>query len=82
MLVNRRGILLGLGSILAAPAVVHAQNLMPIKALEPSLDDIQEFVHRQVSLGYAITREAIDRNLYSGLFPRQIEGIPLMYDLF
>lgn len=33
MIMNRRGILLGLASALAAPAIVHAGNLMPIKAL-------------------------------------------------
>lgn len=32
-MMNRRGILLGLASALAAPAIVHAGNLMPIKAL-------------------------------------------------
>lgn len=35
MQINRRGILLGLASVLAAPAIVHAGNLMPIKALKP-----------------------------------------------
>lgn len=32
-MMNRRGILLGLMSALAAPAIAHAGNLMPIKAL-------------------------------------------------
>lgn len=32
-MMNRRGILLGLASALAAPAIVHAGNLMPVKAL-------------------------------------------------
>lgn len=30
-MINRRGLLLGLASVLAAPAIVHAQNLMPVK---------------------------------------------------
>jgi hypothetical protein len=30
---NRRGFLAGLGSLLAAPAIVHAGNLMPVRAL-------------------------------------------------
>jgi hypothetical protein len=37
MLMNRRGVLCGLASILAAPAIVHAGNLMPIKAMPPSI---------------------------------------------
>lgn len=36
-LVNRRGILMGLASALAAPAIVHAGNLMPVKRLASSI---------------------------------------------
>lgn len=32
-MIARRKFLIGLGSMLAAPAIVHAGNLMPIKAL-------------------------------------------------
>jgi hypothetical protein len=34
MNINRRGLLVGLGSALAAPAIVHAGNLMPVKTME------------------------------------------------
>lgn len=37
MNMNRRGILLGLASALAAPAIVHAGTLMPIKAIKSDL---------------------------------------------
>lgn len=30
---NRRGFLSGFGALIAAPAIVHAGNLMPIKAV-------------------------------------------------
>ena len=33
MIHTRRKFLIGLGSLLAAPAIVHAGNLMPVKAL-------------------------------------------------
>jgi hypothetical protein len=33
MLISRRGILGGLASMLAAPAIVHAGNLMPVKSV-------------------------------------------------
>ena len=33
MIIRRRSFLAGLGSMLAAPAIVHAGNLMPVKAL-------------------------------------------------
>ena len=31
---SRRGFLIGLGAMMAAPAIVHAGNLMPVRALE------------------------------------------------
>lgn len=34
MLIGRRGFLAGLGSMLAAPAIVHAGNLMPVRSIE------------------------------------------------
>lgn len=34
MFVNRRGLLVGLGSLVAAPAIVRATSLMPVKALD------------------------------------------------
>jgi hypothetical protein len=37
----RRSFLFGLGSMLAAPAIVHAHNIMPVKAL--SMRSIAEF---------------------------------------
>lgn len=36
---NRRGLLLGLASALAAPAIVHAGNLMPVKTVGPYIYD-------------------------------------------
>lgn len=33
---TRRGLIIGLGSLIAAPAVVRAQNIMPVKVI-PSL---------------------------------------------
>lgn len=38
-LLTRRGILTGLGAALAAPAIVHAANLMPIRGIVMSIDD-------------------------------------------
>jgi hypothetical protein len=32
MLISRRGLITGLGSILAAPAIVRASSIMPVKA--------------------------------------------------
>lgn len=35
---NRRGFLLGLGAALAAPAIVRAGSLMPVRALSPKFE--------------------------------------------
>jgi hypothetical protein len=34
---TRRGLLLGLGVIIAAPAIVRFDNIMPVRALPPEL---------------------------------------------
>jgi hypothetical protein len=41
-MLSRRGLLIGLGAIIAAPAIVRIQNIMPVRAvvLRPSLDEI------------------------------------------
>ncbi len=35
MHINRRGVLVGLGALLAAPAIVRAGVLMPVKVIKP-----------------------------------------------
>lgn len=37
MIIQRRSFLIGLGALLAAPAIVHAANLMPIKRVQIAL---------------------------------------------
>ncbi len=37
MQLQRRAFLTGLGSLFAAPAIVHATNLMPVKAIVPGM---------------------------------------------
>lgn len=55
--------------IVAAPAIVRASSLMPIKAIRDSgwAFDPYRAMYVQLSLGYAITREALIDNLYNGL---------------
>jgi hypothetical protein len=36
-LIHRRGLLIGLGALFAAPAIVRASSLMPVKAIEMPL---------------------------------------------
>lgn len=37
MILQRRSFLLGLGSLFAAPAIVRAQNIMPVRVIVPDL---------------------------------------------
>ncbi len=52
MMMNRRGILLGLASALAAPAIVHAGNLMPVKALPRGMECV---IHGMDAYGRAVS---------------------------
>ena len=68
---SRRTFLTGLISFaVAAPAIVKAVNLMPVKAILDfeELPFQYQFLYNEIALGYAITREAIDRNLYGKAF--------------
>lgn len=48
MILPRRSILTGLASLVAAPAIVRAENLMPVKALRPSFTvTLGEWTHIQ-----------------------------------
>ncbi len=57
---SRRQILRGMLGLVCAPAIVRASSLMPIKVMR----DEYRFAHVSIALGYAITREAIEQNLY------------------
>jgi hypothetical protein len=59
-MIHRRSFLRGL---IAAPAIVAAHNIMPVKLLVP---DAVHFDFRGYSLGFTITREALLGNLYKG----------------
>ncbi len=58
VLLGRRSFLTGLGAMLAAPAIVHAGNLMPVKALKIApateydmaviLNRVGEEIHRSI----------------------------------
>lgn len=64
-MIKRRAFLTGLGVLIAAPAIVHAGNLMPIKVMNPvgnNLLPIQE-----------ITREAVRLFMQTNHFLRGID---------
>ena len=74
---TRRSFIRSLGvSLFAAPAIVRVASIMPVKAIV-TFDE-----HEWVTLGYQITKEAIDQGLYSGfgLATPKLEGSPILYD--
>lgn len=60
LVMPRRKFLTGLFSLVAAPAVVKAANLMPIKILEYG-----EWQYSEIAIGYSITRKEIGDSLYA-----------------
>lgn len=69
---SRRSFITGFASFLvAAPAIVKAANIMPVKAILEfeKLPFQYQAIHTQIALGYTITRKAIDNALYGATFP-------------
>lgn len=44
---------------------------MPVKAM-PSIEVLERWTHQRIALGYAITREAINQNLYNSVFGHNV----------
>lgn len=70
---NRRGFITGLLSFLAAPAIVRASSLDVIRGTP-----LDMFEYREVSLGYVITRKAIE-SLQHGLLENMRRDVTLQW---
>lgn len=70
MMPTRRGFLGGLISALAAPAIVHAGNLMPVRALDPILFSQHPWWNPDELNGglVAVTRQAFVPRLFVQLW--------------
>lgn len=62
-MLSRRGLIGSLISLAAAPAIVRASSLMPIKAM---LSDA-ELLQLRLNAAYAVARENMNRQLYGDL---------------
>ncbi len=76
MLIGRRAFLTGLGSLLAAPAIVHAGNLMPVRSIErlllPAYDfDSFDMYHVNTDVAYQwVDNASLTKTMtYSGWSP-------------
>ena len=64
---NRRSFLFGAASALAAPAVVRADSLMKLFVPKAEVLLPTSYTMERIALGFAITQEAIEDNLYASL---------------
>lgn len=65
-MIHRRKFLTGLASLIAAPAVVRASSLMPVKALRPApAMEINALLRLRLEECYAVTRQNMCTMLYS-----------------
>lgn len=71
-MISRRGLITGLVSFVAAPAIVRAASLMPVKAFELDLDAVLRACHESILKEMQIAYS----NLYLGfgLAPIKQEG--------
>lgn len=63
--ISRRGLLLGIGSLIVAPSIVRASSLMPIKIMDP-------YFYRYMSC-YCIGTDVIIERIDKALFPLPIQ---------
>jgi hypothetical protein len=65
---SRRGFIAGLGALfIAAPAIVRATSIMPVKAIrQPTLEEVRALLKARMEEAFRVTRESIAQNLYAG----------------
>lgn len=74
-MLKRRGLLLGMGSALLAPAVVHAENIMAIRPISvfsstPVADELEWYVRRHKPIPPDVWR--VERTVFVGPSDRLI----------
>lgn len=72
MSLSRRGFITGLAATFAAPAIVRASSLMPVKAMpaEDNLAVMQKLLEARLSDAYRVTKKHMDQMLYGDTFSR------------
>lgn len=76
-MLSRRGLITGLISLAAAPAIVRVESLMPIKVIEPIMT-LEDYVNRVMSpLIEKLHQQMIDEVMYG---TSDLVAIQYMYD--
>lgn len=85
LLTSRRAFLGGLISALAAPAIVHAANIMPVRNIiilpEATFESFDKLMpegmqYQWITRGYSMTRDAINESLYADHDPTKWRPVP------
>jgi hypothetical protein len=63
MILHRRKFLMGLGALMAAPAIVSVSNIMPVKAM-PSADMLQELLRQRIANAERILARDLSQLIY------------------
>ena len=63
MILHRRKFLMGLGALMAAPAIVSVSNIMPVKAM-PSVDMLEQLLQQRIANAEQIMAESLSEMLY------------------
>lgn len=82
MIIQRRAFLTGLASLLAAPAIVKASSLMPVKAIrEPTNEEMMALLKQRMDEAYQVTRESMARILYGNpdFVPQRFTGFETIW---
>lgn len=53
-----------MASMLAAPAIVHAGNLMPVKVMMPDEEWVIHITHERIDAAYRAMLQDLAKNLY------------------
>ena len=64
LIMPRRQFLKGMLGLVAAPAVVTAANIMPVKVMPPELV-VEKYAWHEVGIGYRITRKEVGERLWN-----------------
>ncbi len=62
---SRRGFITGLSALIAAPAIVRAQNIMPVRVIKPEIYMEPVGIIRTLDVSYGFLRVRPDWLLYS-----------------
>lgn len=70
-MISRRSFFTGLVAAIAAPAIVRAGSLMPVKSM-PSVDDLERLLQERMNEAYRLMDRSITEILYSDQSPYPI----------